>query len=302
MSIKIIVVDDQYATDTNHQSKFLALCSEVGIEPTFCSAQTSQNGRITNDVTSAVKAAQASESQWALALVDMHFISGDIGAEGVAEGEYGDEKFGLQVEAAFRQAFPNLSIVRFTDLSESQISEPSSAPYLSKRKVTSADIGRCVVRHGSLGANDRRKLLSIPASTVFESRAMFSVYAEAQTAAMSQQNVLILGESGTGKEHLARYIHRQSTNSNGPFVTLNMAAISKDLIESELFGHEKGSFTGAQGKKHGLVHTANNGVLFLDEIGDFPADSQAKLLRLLQEKEYFLVGGTPSSTRSAVSD
>jgi two-component system, NtrC family, nitrogen regulation response regulator GlnG len=104
--------------------------------------------------------------------------------------------------------------------------------------------------------------------------------------------VLIEGESGTGKEVVARTLHDLGPRRNGPFVAINMAAIPRELVESELFGHEKGSFTGATARKAGKFEQAKGGTLFLDEIGDMPPEAQSKLLRVLQQGEYVSVGGT----------
>ena len=110
--------------------------------------------------------------------------------------------------------------------------------------------------------------------------------------APSDLSVLVLGESGTGKEVIAKALHNLSQYSEGKYVAINCAAIPANLLESELFGHEKGSFTGASSQKIGKIETANNGTLFLDEIGDMPLDLQAKLLRFLQERVIERVGGT----------
>src|SRR5581483_3891310 len=114
---------------------------------------------------------------------------------------------------------------------------------------------------------------------------------QATMAARSDARVLLVGESGTGKELLAAHIHSSSPFAAGPFVKVNCAAIPGELIESELFGHEKGSFTGATSMRRGKFELADNGTLFLDEIGDLHANSQAKLLRVLQEGEFHRVGG-----------
>ena len=114
---------------------------------------------------------------------------------------------------------------------------------------------------------------------------------QASLAARSDARVLLIGESGTGKELLAAHIHQNSPFSGGQFVKVNCAAIPTELLESELFGHEKGAFTGATGTRRGKFELADNGTIFLDEVGDLHAASQAKLLRVLQEGEFHRVGG-----------
>ncbi len=124
------------------------------------------------------------------------------------------------------------------------------------------------------------------------SKSMQDVYRIMARLMNSDLTVLITGESGTGKELIAKALHEFGTRKNSPFVAINMAAIPKDLIESELFGHEKGAFTGAIDKKIGKFEVANGGTLFLDEIGDMPIEAQTRLLRVLQEGEFLSVGGT----------
>ncbi len=126
---------------------------------------------------------------------------------------------------------------------------------------------------------------------VWASHAIERVMAQVDRVAASETRVCILGETGTGKELVARAIHDRSARRDKPFVTVNCAAVPSELIESELFGHEKGAFTGAAARHLGKFEQAHGGTLFLDEIGDMPAAMQAKLLRLLQEGELERVGG-----------
>lgn len=126
---------------------------------------------------------------------------------------------------------------------------------------------------------------------VAESREMLEIFSLISRVAPSKANVLIMGESGTGKELVAQAIHRLSPRAANPFVVVNCSAIPESLLESEMFGHVKGSFTGAVANKPGLVEAAHTGTLFLDEVGEIPGSIQAKLLRFLQEREFRRVGG-----------
>jgi two-component system nitrogen regulation response regulator GlnG len=130
-----------------------------------------------------------------------------------------------------------------------------------------------------------------PLPLVGRSPAMQDIYRVVARMTQTDLTVMITGESGTGKELIARALHDYGKRRNGPFVALNMAAIPRDLIESELFGHEKGAFTGAQNRTQGRFEQAEGGTLFLDEIGDMPMEAQTRLLRVLQEGEYTTVGG-----------
>jgi two-component system nitrogen regulation response regulator GlnG len=132
---------------------------------------------------------------------------------------------------------------------------------------------------------------------VGRSAAMQDIYRMLARMMQTDLTVMITGESGTGKELVARALHEYGRRRNGPFVAINMAAIPRDLIESELFGHEKGAFTGAQNRSTGRFEQAEGGTLFLDEIGDMPMEAQTRLLRVLQQGEYTTVGGrTPIRT------
>jgi two-component system nitrogen regulation response regulator GlnG len=129
---------------------------------------------------------------------------------------------------------------------------------------------------------------------VGRSTAMQDIYRALARLMQTDLTVTITGESGTGKELVARALHDFGKRRNGPFVAINMAAIPRDLIEAELFGHEKGAFTGANTRSSGRFEQAEGGTLFLDEIGDMPMDAQTRLLRVLQEGEYTMVGGRSS--------
>jgi len=153
------------------------------------------------------------------------------------------------------------------------------------------------VREILLGIEEVRRLRPIPtevpdeSTIVGASQGMMSVYKSVARAANSDATVLVLGESGTGKEMVARVLHSRSRRARGPFVPINCAAIPENLLESELFGHEKGAFTGAIGRRIGRFERATNGTLFLDEIGDMSLALQSKILRALQEREIERVGG-----------
>ena len=136
------------------------------------------------------------------------------------------------------------------------------------------------------------KKIEIPKTFIAKSSSIKQVLDMASKVAKTDASVLLLGESGVGKEEFAKFIHENSNRNNQPFVAINMSAIPENLVESELFGYEKGAFTDAVNQKIGLFESANGGTLFLDEIAEMPYHLQAKLLRVLQEKEMFRLGGT----------
>ncbi len=146
---------------------------------------------------------------------------------------------------------------------------------LARLEEENRDLRRRVGRHQLVWASPVMKLLM----------------AEVERVAASETRVCIRGETGTGKELVARTLHEKSARKNGPFITLNCAAVPAELMESELFGHEKGAFTGAASRHTGKFEQAHRGTLFLDEIGDMPLAMQAKLLRVLEEGEIERVGG-----------
>jgi DNA-binding NtrC family response regulator len=189
-----------------------------------------------------------------------------------------------------------------------------SVPVVLLAGTPSMDLAMEAIRHGAhdvlpkpiprgrvreilLGIDEVRRLRPLPAdipddaTIVGSSPGMMAVFKSVARAATSDATVLVLGESGTGKEMVARVLHARSHRTRGPFVAINCAAIPENLLESELFGHEKGAFTGAIGRRIGRFERASGGTLFLDEIGDMSLALQSKILRAMQEREIERVGG-----------
>lgn len=165
---------------------------------------------------------------------------------------------------------------------------------LSREKVL-LSLKHALEQHNLRRENERlRELVGSGSKMIGSSPAFLRVVDQATLAARSDARILISGESGTGKELLAAHIHEQSPFAGGPFVKVNCAAIPSELLESELFGHEKGAFTGAIATRKGKFEMAHGGTILLDEVGDLQAGSQAKLLRVLQEGEFHRVGGEQS--------
>jgi len=160
-----------------------------------------------------------------------------------------------------------------------------------------AVVGRALTQPGRSPKRPTQEIESEELPLIGRSPAMQEIYRVLARLTQTDLTVMINGESGTGKELVARVLHDYGRRRQGPFVAINMAAIPRELVESELFGHEKGAFTGAQTRTQGRFEQAEGGTLFLDEIGDMPLDAQTRLLRVLQEGEYTTVGGrTPIKT------
>ncbi len=177
-------------------------------------------------------------------------------------------------------------------------SERGAYEYLPKPfdlKELVSIVGRALSRPRGTATSSNAEADDIP--LVGRSTAMQEIYRALARLMPTDLTVMITGESGTGKELVARALHDYGKRKGGPFVAVNMAAIPRDLIESELFGHEKGAFTGATARSAGRFEQAEGGTLFLDEIGDMPMEAQTRLLRVLQQGEYTTVGGrTPIKT------
>jgi two-component system, NtrC family, nitrogen regulation response regulator GlnG len=222
----------------------------------------------------------------------------------------GDDGFTLLGELAGRADAPFVVVMTAEDTMRSAVEamKRGAADYLGKP----FDLQRVerIVRDLAHGASSERQpeergeaasrsrgdqgtgAVSLPEILIGRSASMVEVYKEIGRVARTEMTVLLTGESGTGKELVARAIHANSDRAHEPFITVNMAAIPRDLMESELYGHERGAFTGAAERRPGKFELAHGGTLFLDEIGEMPVEMQAKLLRVLQEREIDRVGGS----------
>lgn len=207
---------------------------------------------------------------------------------------------GLTLLSQINESYPELPVIIMTahsDLDSAVTSYQSGAfEYLPKPFDVDDAITliRRAIAHFEEQQANKNTEEELPNNTeiIGEAPAMQEVFRAIGRLSQSNITVLINGESGTGKELVAHALHKHSPRASENFIALNMAAIPKDLIESELFGHEKGSFTGAGGQRRGRFEQANGGTLFLDEIGDMPADTQTRLLRVLADSEFYRVGGT----------
>ena len=205
---------------------------------------------------------------------------------------------GLDLLARIREQHPRLPVIIMTAHSDldSAVASYQGGAFEYLPKPFDVDEAVSLVKRANQHAQEQQGLAEVPALTrtpeiIGEAPAMQEVFRAIGRLSHSNITVLINGESGTGKELVAHALHRHSPRAASPFIALNMAAIPKDLMESELFGHEKGAFTGAANLRRGRFEQADGGTLFLDEIGDMPADTQTRLLRVLADGEFYRVGG-----------
>ena len=203
---------------------------------------------------------------------------------------------GLELLSTVKEKLPALPVIVMTAFSDldSAVSafQGGAFDYLAKPFDVSQSvelIRRAVAESQREAVADVQQ--SVAPEMLGQAPAMQDVFRAIGRLSNSQVTVLITGESGSGKELVARALHKHSTRSSGPFVAINTAAIPKDLLESELFGHERGAFTGAQTLRRGRFEQAEGGTLFLDEIGDMPFDLQTRLLRVLSDGQFYRVGG-----------
>jgi len=208
-------------------------------------------------------------------------------------------KSGLEMLSEIKKSYPKLPIIimtAYSDLDSAVASFQGGAfEYLPKP----FDIDKAIelVRRATTEESEEEEQTpaeETASEIIGKAPAMQEVFRAIGRLSQSKATVLLTGESGAGKEVVARALHKHSPRANAPFVAINMAAIPKDLMETELFGHEKGAFTGASAIRHGRFEQAEGGTLFLDEIGDMPAELQTRLLRVLSDGYYYRVGGHQS--------
>lgn len=207
---------------------------------------------------------------------------------------------GLELLEQAKARHPDLPVIVMTAYSDldSAVSAFQGGAFEYLPKPFDVDQALALIRRalqeapGGTSSSDNAEEI-IPASDILgQAPAMQEVFRAIGRLALSNTTVLITGESGTGKERVAQALHRHSPRKKGPFIAINTAAIPKELLESELFGHERGAYTGAQAQRRGRFEQAEHGTLFLDEIGDMPMELQTRLLRVLSDGHFYRVGGT----------
>jgi len=203
---------------------------------------------------------------------------------------------GIELLSSVKERYPNLPVIIMTAYSDldSAVSAFQGGAFEYLPKPFDVDRAVELIRRAldeSLREQSVEQSDDATPEIIGQAPAMQDVFRAIGRLSQSNATVLITGESGTGKELVARALHRHSPRGSKPFIAINTAAMPKDLLESELFGHERGAFTGAQAMRRGRFEQAEGGTLFLDEIGDMPADLQTRLLRVLSDGTFYRVGG-----------
>jgi two-component system nitrogen regulation response regulator GlnG len=206
---------------------------------------------------------------------------------------------GLDLLQNVKQRFPDLPVIIMTAYSdlESAVAAFQGGAFEYLPKPFDVDQAVELIRRAlgeSMHEGEAEEQSAVTPDILGKAQSMQEVFRAVGRLSQSSATVLITGESGTGKELVARALHRHSPRADKPFVAINTAAMPKDLLESELFGHERGAFTGAQALRRGRFEQAEGGTLFLDEIGDMPAELQTRLLRVLSDGTFYRVGGHQS--------
>ena len=210
---------------------------------------------------------------------------------------------GMQILARTRESYPDSEVIMITGYATLETAieamKLGAYHYIAKpfkldevRKVVKEALEKVRLKRENITLKTQLKAYANTSGIITANDKMKAILTLAAQAAVSDSNIVINGESGTGKELLARFIHASSRRHGGPLLSLNCGAFNEELLTNELFGHEKGAFTGAHAQKTGLIEQAHGGTLFLDEITEMPQSMQVKLLRVLQEKEVLPLGAT----------
>ena len=214
-----------------------------------------------------------------------------------------DKVDGMQILKRSRELYPETEVIMITGYATVQTAiqaiKKGAYDYIAKpfkldevRKVVREAIEKVRLKKENAQLREQIEKFEGKVKIITQDSAMQKLLETSRQIAPTDCNILLSGESGTGKEMFARYIHFHGPRGNGPFFAINCGAFTEELLSNELFGHEKGAFTGAASEKSGLIETASGGTLFLDEITEMPSSMQVKLLRVIQEKEVLRIGAT----------
>ncbi|MBI2240131.1 MAG: sigma-54-dependent Fis family transcriptional regulator [Magnetospirillum gryphiswaldense] len=299
----ILVIDERLSRERDARTQFLKETGLVEVQGAesgdaranpagfaeFCSGP-GQNGDGWSNDYEAIRRVVTNGSdcvdKWSLILLNASFRTQAATGRSTAK----DHDIGHEIYRRLAKDVPGAPIIMFTSRHQKDLIDEVGNRYLHKKDLSQRQINEALLTHGRLTPAQKRKILGLGQTTVAEADLTFDVLSAAYVHADEDSPIMLLGESGVGKEVVARYIHQVSHRSGGQFIGFNAAAIPKDLAESELFGHEKGSFSGATQRRKGVFELAHNGTLFLDEVGDMALDLQVKLLRALQEQKFRRLG------------
>lgn len=310
---KILIIDDQFGRSFRDRRNLCALfgikditgddkspekLKEPVADAVFCSGQKESGKRIENSIETSLDAVEKgwpSEEgwRWALILLDLRFVSGEFKAGGEPKGRDGDDTFGLVLLESIHRKFPDIPVVVMSGRDREEVIEECRKKGASDfiQRVGYATEGlspkevllQKLLEHGLTG--DTRSLQNEKIRLVGLSVPIMKALRDARRAATGAGNILLLGETGTGKELFARYLHDLSPKNKAPYKVFHAFGTAETLQEDDLFGHEKGAFTGATSAKQGIFEAANGGTLFVDELGDIPETLQNKLLRPVEARE-----------------
>lgn len=317
---KILIIDDQFGSSHRERRNLCVLFGLKDItgdddspelvkvpvaEAMFCSGQVRVNGKVENSVKLAHDAVAQGWGidegwRWSLILLDLRFTSGVFKDNGEPEGRDGDDTFGLSILDDLHRGFPDIPVIVMSIRERAGVIEEcrkkgasdfiQRAGYGTEDKPPREILLQKILEHGLI--EDNRIVESEKLRIVGRSVSIMKALRDARRAATGAGNILLIGETGTGKELLARYIHDFSPRSGGPYKVFHPFGTAETLQEDELFGHEKGAFTGALSVRQGIFESTSGGTLFIDELGDMPEALQNKLLRPIESRQISRQGGT----------